>query len=328
MKKKNLKKALICALAVPTMLMATGCKEKTETISIGEYTNLVYEAGSNYLRNHSDYKTYGDMTVNSQKTDKEVGKQKVQYKANAEATELSEKEVTITATSTKSQVIEINRDETENGDIAIKVTQTQVSEEKGERPNSDTQLLENYEEKINATVVYTFVKTGEDYKLFKHTKRVVKETGEDDVEVELKEVKTYASQALFQADVESVLEEVDDDLVRSLLQSSEELMFLNPDIYKQGEDKFGLTLKYSNVGLEGDSMIKSEIEQKLEYKDNLPCAVTITNNSVSMDGETFESSRGVTLNYSASAIAAPSDSADYTANESISTNNVVEGMSY
>ena len=59
MKKKNLKKALVCcALAVPTMFMATGCKDKVEEISVNEYTNLVYDAGINYYKNHKEYKTY------------------------------------------------------------------------------------------------------------------------------------------------------------------------------------------------------------------------------------------------------------------------------
>ena len=96
MKKKNLKKALVCcALAVPTMFMATGCKDKTEPISTSEYASLVYDAGSNYIRNHSDYKTYGDMTVNSSRTTKNVDKREISYKATAAATELSKKEVSI-----------------------------------------------------------------------------------------------------------------------------------------------------------------------------------------------------------------------------------------
>ena len=35
---------------------------------------------------------------------------------------------------------------------------------------SQTELLESFDEKEEATVIYTFVKVGESYKLFKYTK--------------------------------------------------------------------------------------------------------------------------------------------------------------
>jgi len=322
MKKKKLKNALLCALAVPCMFVATGCKDKVEPISANEYANLVYEAGSNYVKNHSDYKTYGDMTLNTSRTTTASEKVKISYKANAQATELSEKEVTITATSSGTQVIEINRDETENGDIALKITQTSVETEKGERANSDTDLLENYEEKEESTAVYTFVKSGEDYKLFKHIKRTTKATGEDDTSVERKEVRTFESQATFQTAIESILEEVDEDLVESMLSASGEMMFMSPEAYK-GDDKFGMTMKYTMTDNGYDGMYKTDVEYKFEFENNLPHAVNMDTKTSRMDGSTNDRNEGITITYSASAISAPTDSADYTANNLISYDDII-----
>jgi len=327
MKKKILKKALICALAVPCMFAATGCKDKVESIGMDEYTNLVYDAGSNYLRKHSDYKTYGDMSVSTTETSSAINKTTVSYKATASATEFSEKEVSITHKYTATQVIDVNRDETENGDIAIKVTKTSVDEEKGERANGETSLLENYEVKEERNIVYTFVKTGEEYKLFKHSKSTTKETGEDDETLEMKEVKIYASQSAFQSAIEDVLDELENDLIDDMLEAGGEMMYLGPDMYK-GKDKFGLNLTYTYADQNNDEMYKSVMEQKLEYRDNLPYSYNLSSVRTGMNGENQESYQNMTITYSAPAISAPTDSADYTANNSLSHDSIITGAGF
>lgn len=324
MKKKNIKNALLCAtLAVPTMFLATGCKDKQEPISMSEYTNLVYEAGTNYYKDHSDYKTFKDMSVNSESSTTTLAKQTVSYKATAEATDYSEKEVTITTTNTGTQVIDINKDEAENGDISIKVTQTMVSTEKGERPNQTTQLLENYENKTESTAVYTFVKVGEEYKLFKHSKYTTKATGQDDSTGEQKQVKTFANQEAFKYAIESVLEEVDDDLVDQILSAGGEMSLMSPETYK-GKDSFGMTFKYSAAEGYNGEMSKMEAESKAEFRNNLPYSVRI---SMDTDSSSYsrESEESFVITYSSPAIAAPSDSADYTANEDIDYDDIIEG---
>ena len=326
MKNKKLRNTLLCALAVPTVFMMTGCKDKTEPISMNEYVNLVYEAGTNYYKDHSDYKTFKDMSVSSERSTTTLAKQTVSYKATAEASDYSEKQVTITTTETGTQVVDINKDETENGDISIKVTQTSVSTEKGERANTTTELLESYEETTTSTAVYTFVKVGEEYKLFKHSKYTTKATGQDDSTGEQKQVKTFANQEAFKYAIESVLEEVDDDLVDQLLSAGGEMTYMSPETYK-GKDSFGMTFTYSSAEGYNGAMSKMDVESKAEFRNNLPYAVRMSADMES-SSTSSESEQSFVITYSSPAIAAPSDSADYTANEGIDYNDIIQGPSF
>ena len=329
MKKKKLRNALLCALAVPCMFGITACGETPDKeISAREYNNLVFEAGKNYLANHTDYKTFGDMTTTFTGTSTTVDKEEVTYKATAEATETTTKEFDVTTTTTRSQTIEINRDETENGDISVRVTYKRLDKTKRKQANAETKLLEDYEESEDTTTIKTFIKEGESYKFYEHSKTISKETGVEDETVETKEVYTFASREEYQSAIDNIIDDVNNNQVTGMLTTSEEILFLNPDIYKDGSN-FGYDFEYGGVGLDGgDELMKNNMAMSTDFKNNLPYKTSAEMSGYSISGESNNFKQEITVTYSAPAITAPVGATDYENNDSLSYDFYVESIGF
>ena len=311
MKNKIIKNVLLCSLAVPCMFGLTACREKE--ISANEYTDLVYEAGKNYINKHNEYKTFGDMSTTFSNDTELVEKVEVTYKESASATETTTKEYDEVTTYKDSQTIDINRDETENGDISMKLTTTNKTTISGKRANAETSLLESYEKTTETTTVVTLLKEGTSYKFYENVKTVTKETGETAETNETKKVYTFESQEDYKEAIEYLIDKINNNQVYDMLSASEEFLIVNPDMYKDGDD-FGMSYSYSGTyaSESNDKMSKSTMSSSAEFKDNLPHKSSISMNGEGSDGSTTSVKQSITVNYSASAISAPEGSTDYT----------------
>ncbi|MBE5735974.1 MAG: hypothetical protein E7356_01265 [Clostridiales bacterium] len=314
MKKKNIMKAGFAALAVPAMLLTTACGDKVETIDVNRYTELLHESAQEWLSAQRDYKTYNDTTTEMKASVICKSKEEVTYKESAEG-EFVTKEFDGSITVDAKQRIMINRDETENGAVAVQVVQEITTVTKGKQANSETDLLEDYERTDVSNVTHTLVKVGEDYKYFKLRTSSIKETGEEEVKQEQKLVHTFANADEFKDAVQSVINEHNNEAVSSFYNNTPDTyLTLKPEFY-EGEDAFGFKNgTYSAIESEGYGyeidVEYTNVETSCEFKGNKPSS---TSSKVKMNtlDNTTDINMSATIAHVAETISAPANASEY-----------------
>jgi len=315
MKKKNIMKAGFAALAVPAMLLTTACGDKVETIDVNRYTELLHESAQEWLSAQRDYKTYNDTTTEMKASVICKSKEEVTYKESAEG-EFVTKEFDGSITVDAKQRIMINRDETENGAVAVQVVQEITTVTKGKQANSETDLLEDYERTDVSNVTHTLVKVGDEYKYFRLRTTSNKVTGEEEKE-EHKTVCTFASVDEFKDAVQDVINEHNNEALSTFYNNTPDMyLTLNPEFY-EGEDTFGFkngNNSGNSFGGEGSydtNYIYTNVEGVCcEFKGNKPSSSSSTSKFDFLD-YSADANMSVTIAHVAETISAPANASEY-----------------
>lgn len=236
--KGKLKFVLMSLVLIPCLLLLTACNVKANT-----YAEKASKTAEKYYFNH------GEMQLEDIKYTLE-SKSEYTYSDSVEITDSVSETADFSTVTESTQIVEVDSMKNADGSSTVYVRVTKESEknEKGYKANEAQTALEEYTKVIVTKEVATFVKDGENFKYFEeYTKSVDGAVVEED---SYKKFHTFADAGSYNTALNSVMEEVNEDLVNEVFFGSyTEYMAIGDGKYYSNFGNFGVKINATMTGL-------------------------------------------------------------------------------